>query len=66
MPWDRQLVAEGGVPQRGRCSRRGRISVVALVDASSFSVMHAYGMRDALTTDHHFEQPQLTWLPAQP
>ena len=28
----------------------------SLVDASSFVIMRAEGMREAITTDHHFEQ----------
>jgi predicted nucleic acid-binding protein len=28
----------------------------SLVDCSSFIIMHQYGIQEALTTDHHFEQ----------
>jgi len=28
----------------------------SLVDCSSFVIMHQYGIQEALTTDHHFEQ----------
>lgn len=35
----------------------------SLVDASSFVIMAMYGMREALTTDHHFTQAGFTRLP---
>lgn len=38
----------------------------SLVDASSFVLMQRYGMSEALTSDHHFEQAGFTRVPAQP
>lgn len=35
----------------------------SLVDASSFVVMRRYGMGEALTTDHHFEQAGFVRVP---
>lgn len=37
----------------------------SLVDASSFVIMHKYGMKEALTSDHHFIQAGFICLPAQ-
>ena len=37
----------------------------SLVDASSFVIMTAYGMTEAITTDHHFTQAGFIRLPAQ-
>ena len=36
----------------------------SLVDATSFVVMRRFGIDEALTTDHHFEQAGFTRLPA--
>jgi len=36
----------------------------SLVDATSFVVMRRFGIGEALTTDHHFEQAGFTRLPA--
>lgn len=36
----------------------------SLVDASSFVVMRRFGMTEAITTDHHFEQAGFVRLPA--
>ncbi|HEX6123064.1 MAG TPA: PIN domain-containing protein [Ktedonobacterales bacterium] len=36
----------------------------SLVDASSFVIMRQYGMMEALTTDHHFEQAGFIRLPS--
>jgi uncharacterized protein len=35
----------------------------SLVDASSFVIMAKYGMKEALTTDHHFTQAGFIRLP---
>lgn len=35
----------------------------SLVDASSFIIMEKYGMKEALTTDHHFTQAGFIRLP---
>jgi len=35
----------------------------SLVDASSFEVMTHFGMTQALTTDHHFEQARFVQVP---
>jgi uncharacterized protein len=37
----------------------------SLVDASSFIVMEHLGMRDALTTDHHFAQAGFRLIPEE-
>ncbi len=34
----------------------------SLVDCSSFIVMRQYGIQEALTTDHHFEQAGFSCL----
>ena len=36
----------------------------SLADASSFVIMSKYGMKEALTTDHHFTQAGFIRLPA--
>jgi predicted nucleic acid-binding protein len=36
----------------------------SLVDATSFVVIRRFGIDEALTTDHHFEQAGFTRLPA--
>jgi uncharacterized protein len=37
----------------------------SLVDASSFVIMTTYGMKEALTTDHHFTQAGFVQLPTR-
>jgi len=37
----------------------------SLVDASSFVIMSTYGMKEALTTDHHFTQAGFVQLPTR-
>ena len=34
----------------------------SLIDCSSFTLMHEYGITEALTADHHFEQAGFTIL----
>ena len=42
--------------RRGSCLPSARDKEWSLVDCVSFVVMQQYGLHDAFTTDHHFEQ----------
>ena len=56
--WIPQSVHRSGMDLLGRRLDK----TYSLCDAVSFTLMDEYGITDALTTDHHFEQEGFTRL----